>query len=97
MNPPLESYLAVQDLIDFVGGESPAKEIMEFVDVDGDGRLSFEENFEMPCMIMNDDSRNGENHHNYNHDNNHDITPPPTSHHHHHPLTNLLRLVLPKE
>jgi len=38
--PEQPNYLAVQDLIKLFGGESQAKEIMVFVDVDGDGRIS---------------------------------------------------------
>mmetsp|Transcript_16051 Transcript_16051/g.22360 ORF Transcript_16051/g.22360 Transcript_16051/m.22360 type:complete len:182 (+) Transcript_16051:1007-1552(+) len=71
------NYLAVQDLIELFGGESQAKEIMGFVDVDGDGRISFEEfrNAIQESMIINDVSG-------YDNSNSNDNTPP-TSHHHH--------------
>lgn len=38
-----DKCLLVSDLVDIFGGESSAREIMGFVDTDGDGRISFEE------------------------------------------------------
>jgi len=37
-----DNCLLVSDLVD-IFGEVPAREIMSFVDTDGDGRISFEE------------------------------------------------------
>jgi calcium-dependent protein kinase len=36
-------YLTLEDLIEIFEGEAPAKEIMDLLDVDGDGRVSYEE------------------------------------------------------
>jgi len=36
-------YLTVSDLAEIYGGEGPAREVMEFLDHDGDGKVSFED------------------------------------------------------